>query len=686
MAIRISKPAINLKDKLSQLDRPVGTTGARLLATSTSDEVFSLLTSGNVGIGTSPAVAKLQVTTTSNTGNVFTWSNGQFLISPGGTATSQGLGFSVNTADASASLSSLTPGSSWNTMRYRAITHVFMESDTTRLIITNTGNVGIATTNPGTTLDVNGSIRSNTQVNVNNSSSFYIPYAAGDTGAGTDEKYWRIAQLDRTNKTLSLGVAQNDGSTEAYSSIGIIRSSARISKISLFTDNNQERLSVDINGRISAGLALGSYTSYVTPRLLVNCESATDASSVIIGESALGTAHPTISFHRRTGVTANQTYGYRLVEFLGDLQFQSAPAQLPGGHVWTERVTFTAGGNVGIGTTNPAERFSLWSSGTLARFSSTGTYGDIIFTNTYAGGTVHYIGCYDASLRFYANSGSVPTMTISGGSPGNVGIGTTNPTSTTDIWGLQTNTSATSASLPSGTLRLAFNGGENVGNYGASLVFSQKWFSNTPEQVATGQIAGFKSANNGNYGGGLAFFTSDGQQNFLSERLRLDSAGNANIINGNLVIGTSGKGIDFSAHTNAAGMTNELLDDYEEGTWTPTLTNGGTLTVVEATYTKIGRLVSIYAYVNNVAPTNNTSVFVIGGLPFTNKSGSAFHCGSIGFAGSGNLNDWRPLVDVNSTSVYFHVVSGSNLRRTNANYVTLNNNGELLFNVTYNIR
>ena len=43
---------------------------------------------------------------------------------------------------------------------------------------------------------------------------------------------------------------------------------------------------------------------------------------------------------------------------------------------------------------------------------------------------------------------------------------------------------------------------------------------------------------------------------------------------GNLVL-ASGSGIDFSANSNASGMTSEVLDDYEEGTWTPTITGLG---------------------------------------------------------------------------------------------------------------
>jgi hypothetical protein len=60
---------------------------------------------------------------------------------------------------------------------------------------------------------------------------------------------------------------------------------------------------------------------------------------------------------------------------------------------------------------------------------------------------------------------------------------------------------------------------------------------------------------------------------------------------GSVVIGTSGQGIDFSA-TSGTG-TSELLNDYEEGTWTPTYTAfTGTFTT-EASYTKVGNLVTL---------------------------------------------------------------------------------------------
>ena len=103
------------------------------------------------------------------------------------------------------------------------------------------------------------------------------------------------------------------------------------------------------------------------------------------------------------------------------------------------------------------------------------------------------------------------------------------------------------------------------------------------------------------------------------ERLKIDDA-SVTVSTGNLVIGTSGKGIDFSADGQAAGMTSELLDDYEEGTFTATLTgfSAAPTTPVTATsyYTKIGRQVTCQIAFNNVDTTGASGPILIQGMPF----------------------------------------------------------------------
>jgi hypothetical protein len=104
-------------------------------------------------------------------------------------------------------------------------------------------------------------------------------------------------------------------------------------------------------------------------------------------------------------------------------------------------------------------------------------------------------------------------------------------------------------------------------------------------------------------------------------RATIDTSGNLSIANGNLVIGTAGKGIDFSADSSAAGMTSELLDDYEEGEWTPTDSSGASLTfsTAVARYTKIGRTVFIEFRIT-YPTTASTAIATIGSLPFTNNN------------------------------------------------------------------
>lgn len=99
---------------------------------------------------------------------------------------------------------------------------------------------------------------------------------------------------------------------------------------------------------------------------------------------------------------------------------------------------------------------------------------------------------------------------------------------------------------------------------------------------------------------------------------------NVDIAGANLRLTTTGKGIDFSATSDAAGMTSELLDDYEEGTWTPTLENTATTGVTTYSaarvgwYTKIGRMVFITGRVQATditGPTTGDNVW-ISGLPY----------------------------------------------------------------------
>lgn len=121
--------------------------------------------------------------------------------------------------------------------------------------------------------------------------------------------------------------------------------------------------------------------------------------------------------------------------------------------------------------------------------------------------------------------------------------------------------------------------------------------------------------------GGTGVTTSTGTGNtVLSASPTL--SGDVNLSTGNLVIGTAGKGIDFSITSSGTGtMTSELLADYEEGTWTPI--QGSGLTVVgtfssSGRYTKVGRLVYLSGRLSGLTSIATTAgTIMMTGLPFT---------------------------------------------------------------------
>ena len=119
--------------------------------------------------------------------------------------------------------------------------------------------------------------------------------------------------------------------------------------------------------------------------------------------------------------------------------------------------------------------------------------------------------------------------------------------------------------------------------------------------------------------------------------------GDQTIVDGNLVIGTAGKGIDFSA-TPGTG-TSELLSDYEEGTWTPSfLVGSGSVatTPSNAVYTKVGRNVQCSFRIDVDSASSPSGSLQLSGLPFTSQSANT--------TGGVQFTLW---INLNTALVYF---------------------------------
>ena len=98
-----------------------------------------------------------------------------------------------------------------------------------------------------------------------------------------------------------------------------------------------------------------------------------------------------------------------------------------------------------------------------------------------------------------------------------------------------------------------------------------------------------------------------------------------------LKITTAGKGIDFSAQTatsaSGASMSAEILDHYEEGSFTAKAYQGGSAITMNyhnthGRYTRVGNMVTVWMWVRASGTTSSTGGMQIGGLPFASASDS----------------------------------------------------------------
>jgi hypothetical protein len=195
--------------------------------------------------------------------------------------------------------------------------------------------------------------------------------------------------------------------------------------------------------------------------------------------------------------------------------------------------------------------------------------------------------------------------------------GATSITSTEFVGGGVGITALNGTEITSGTVPVAQLGSSGSRNSSTFLNGANAWaaaggdFSNGGDNGAL--VLGTNDANS------LTFETTN------TARMVVAAAGDVTISTGNVVIGTAGKGIDFSATANSSGsMSSELLDWYEEGTFSPLLYDqaGNAAPSMGATvgrYTRIGNRVHFHFQIqaNSISGMSSSGQVVIRGLPFT---------------------------------------------------------------------
>jgi hypothetical protein len=143
----------------------------------------------------------------------------------------------------------------------------------------------------------------------------------------------------------------------------------------------------------------------------------------------------------------------------------------------------------------------------------------------------------------------------------------------------------------------------------------------------------------------------------------------------NVVQGTAAKGVNFTANTPLAGKTSQLLNWYEEGTWTPTAVPGaGSITTYASggTYTRVGRQVTVTAYVDLTNVGTASGALQISNLPFKNGA----------MSGAGYLQQMGIARETGVTGVNYGCVIAGGSPFTSI-YVTSLTGGAILWVNTY---
>jgi hypothetical protein len=189
-----------------------------------------------------------------------------------------------------------------------------------------------------------------------------------------------------------------------------------------------------------------------------------------------------------------------------------------------------------------------------------------------------------------------------------------------------------------------------------------------------------------------------------TDRLKVQSTSGNNVVvadgltltDGNLIV-ASGHGIDFSATGDGSGTTtSELLDDYEEGTFTPSFSgasgapSGVNYSYRTASYTKIGRLVTCHIYMALSSWSSGPSGdMIVTGLPFTCRNNTdSYAAANVGYCDGFTSSDapQTGYVPINATKINMQTNQSSDGRddlRTPANAGNMSGDETIIISTSY---
>lgn len=193
-------------------------------------------------------------------------------------------------------------------------------------------------------------------------------------------------------------------------------------------------------------------------------------------------------------------------------------------------------------------------------------------------------------------------------------------------------------------------------SYGSAFAVDGTYDAGSYTSTLNLYAAGVRSG--GPYNSQLDVYTSAGTS--LTAKFRFDSSGN-------LLPLTAAKGINFTANTPLAGMTSQLLNWYEEGAYTATLSAGsGSYTTISQSlkYTRIGRVVNVtgYIFITNNGTAGSSLQFT---LPFNCADAK-----NVSFGGRENQSSGAVFggATISTSTVAITKYDGTYLGGTNYNF------------------